>query len=354
VTDGTPSLPEAPELLTPPAAISAEGAVVSAPATAPAVPAAPARAVWATLTPEAPWCPEEWRAHLDDLAPGLIDTATAAAAHEATGSLLRADGWTLVLSARRGRLHAHRGEHREDAGHLLHFEQGWCAAVADGAGSAKYSRIGSALATYTVSHTLREALLHGRAAREALGPALQHAAQRTHECLRAFCTRTGLPPRELRTTLLVAAVHQGMLGVMQVGDGAMAFRHHDGTLTHPHAAATGDYSGEVAHFLPDDGALEQLLVSLSQRPVNDVQTVLLASDGVEDPWYPFTRHAGALIDTLLAGSADETALPASLVPARTESVLRAGDPVQALAEWLAFEKRGENDDRTLCIVHAMR
>jgi hypothetical protein len=154
--------------------------------------------------------------------------------------------------------------------------------------------------------------------------------------------------------LLVAAVHQGMLGVMQEGDGAMAFRHHDGTLTHPHAAATGDYSGEVAHFLPDDGALEQLLVSLSQRPVNDVQTVLLATDGVEDPWYPFTRHAGALIDTLLIGITDDTALPPALTPARTASVLQATDPGQALAEWLTFEKRGENDDRTLCVVHATR
>ncbi len=326
--------------------------MAAAPAAAPAAP--PARAVWATITPEVPWCPEEWRAHLDELAPGLIETATVAAAHEATGSLLHADGWTLVLSARRGRLHAHRGEHREDAGHLLHFEQGWCAAVADGAGSAKYSRIGSAIATYTVTHALRDALLHGRAPREALGPALRHAAQLTHDRMRDVCTRTGLAPRDLRTTLLVATVHQGMLGVMQVGDGAMAIRHHDGTLTHPHAAATGDYSGEVAHFLPDDGALDQLQGSLSQRPANDVQTVLLATDGVEDPWYPFTRHAGVLIDTLLTGSTDETALPASLVPARTTSVLQASDPVQALADWLAFEKRGENDDRTLCLVHAAR
>jgi hypothetical protein len=35
-------------------------------------------------------------------------------------------------------------------------------------------------------------------------------------------------------------------------------------------------------------------------------------------------------------------------------VLQATDPGQALAEWLTFEKRGENDDRTLCVVHATR
>jgi hypothetical protein len=32
-------------------------------------------------------------------------------------------------------------------------------------------------------------------------------------------------------------------------------------------------------------------------------------------------------------------------------VLGAADPVHALAEWLAFEKRGENDDRTLCLAY---
>jgi hypothetical protein len=45
----------------------------------------------------------------------------------------------------------------------------------------------------------------------------------------------------------------------------------------------------------------------------------------------------------------EATLPPSLVPSHPASVLRAADPVQSLADWLAFEKRGENDDRTLCL-----
>lgn len=310
------------------------------------------------MVPAAPWCPDEWREHLDAIAPGLFASGAAAAVHEATGASLRAAPWTLVLSSRRGRLHAHRGDHREDAGHLLHFADGWCAAVADGAGSAPYSRIGSALATFTVTHAVREALHHGAAAAEALGPALRHAAQLTNDAHRDFASRTGLALRDLRTTLLVAVLHRGVLGVMQVGDGAMAVLHADGTVSHPHAAATGDYSGEVAHFLPDDGALDVLQSSLKTMPAANVAAVLLASDGVEDPWYPFTRWAKPLVLSLADGSDGtegatdaDRALPPSLVPSFTQSVLDAPDPVHALADWLAFEKRGENDDRTLCLAY---
>jgi hypothetical protein len=335
---------------------AAGGTGAVAPADAEGVPPAPTvpvRPTWNTVTPSAPWCPSEWRDHLEAVAPGLFDAGTAAAAHEASGSSLRTAPWSLVLSSRRGRLHAHRGDHREDAGHLVHFAGGWCAAVADGAGSAAYSRIGSAIATYTATHALREALLHGAAAREALGPAMRHAAQAVNDRQREFAARAGLALRELRTTLLVAALHADLLAVMQVGDGAMALLHNDGTLSHPHAAATGDYSGEVAHFLPDDGALDVLQSSLQSVPVANVTAVLLASDGVEDPWYPFTRYAQSLVQVLAHGhvQADEGTLPSSLVPAYTGSVLGAPDPVHALAEWLAFEKRGENDDRTLCLAH---
>lgn len=304
------------------------------------------------MTPAAPWCPDEWRAHLDAIAPGLFASGTAAAMHEATGASLRAAPWTLVLSSRRGRLHAHRGDHREDAGHLVHFADGWCAAVADGAGSATYSRIGSALATYAVTHALRDALQQGATAVDALEPVLRQAAQAANDAQRDFAARTGLALRDLRTTLLVAAFHRDRLGVMQVGDGAMAIVHTDGAVSHPHAAATGDYSGEVAHFLPDDGALAVLQSSITTMPIANVAAVLLASDGVEDPWYPFTRWARPLVHSLTHGTTPvdgEAALPPSLVPSHPASVLRAADPVQALADWLAFEKRGENDDRTLCL-----
>jgi serine/threonine protein phosphatase PrpC len=312
---------------------------------------APPRATWTSTAPQAPWCPDDWRGALQRAAPGLFlpDESAHQPHADAIGSRLSADGWTVVLASRRGRVHAHRGEHREDAGSVLHFAGGWCVAVADGAGSAPWSRLGSAIATHAVTHALREALAHGQAPADALAPALQAAARMAHDALRTFARDCELALRDLRTTLLVTTLHRGHVGVMQVGDGAMALLMHGERVVHPHTAATGDYSGEVSHFLPDDGALEVLEGSISVHDGDALQGVLLASDGVDDPWYPFTRRAAALYATLLHGWREQWA-PAGFVPAWRTSVLDADDPVHALTEWLAFEQRGENDDRTLCVV----
>lgn len=285
--------------------------------------------------------------------PGLFSAGLAAADGETVGCQLGAAPWQLVLSSRRGRLHAHRGDHREDAGAIVTFAGGWCAAVADGAGSAKYSRLGSAIATAVATQMVQEHLAAGDATDTACADALHAAAQAVNDRQREFAARAGLALRDLRTTLLVAVRHHDQLGTMQVGDGAMALLHRDGTVSHPHAAATGDYSGEVAHFLPDDGALDVLRASVRAGPTGDLCAVLLASDGVEDPWYPFTRFARPLLQTLAhghVGTATDT-VPVALIPGREDSVLRATNPVAALGEWLAFEKRGENDDRTLCVAY---
>ena len=77
--------------------------------------------------------------------------------------------------------------------------------------------------------------------------------------------------------------------------------------------------------------------------------VTVATDGVEDPWYPFTRHAGPLYTQLLHGVGD-TVSAGGVTSSHRAPVLTAPDPVHALIEWLAFEKRGENDDRTLCVI----
>jgi len=314
--------------------------------------AEPPRPIWTIATPSAPWCPDEWSAHLDAVAPGLVRPDQHGALAEATGLRAARDGWSLLVASRRGRLHAHRGDHREDAGQVLLFNQGWCAAVADGAGSATYSRLGAAIATHVATHAVREALLHGHAdnAESALfGRALESGATAANRALREFATRCGLALRDLRTTLLVAALHGGRMGLLQVGDGASAWFDADGTVSQPLSGPITEFSGEVAHFLPDDGAIEQLVQSLVVRDASSCAALILATDGVEDPWYPFTRHAGPLYSQLLHG-VNDAASSAGVTSSHRAPVLTAPDPVHALIEWLAFEKRGENDDRTLCVI----
>ncbi len=256
---------------------------------------------------------------------------------------------SLLIGSRRGRLHAHRGEHREDAGVVLTFAGGWCAAVADGAGSARWSRLGSAIATHVASHALRDALAHGRAPADALPAAISHAGESANRAMRRFAELADLSLRDLRTTLLVAAEHASRIATVQVGDGVVTLLGADHTVHLPHSGDAGDFSGEVTHFLPDDGAVERLGASLAVHDASAIHALLLATDGVEDPWYPFSRHAPALFSQMESGVNDTNAGAAGMTQAMRGAVLHAADPVHALMEWLAFEKRGENDDRTLFV-----
>jgi len=317
--------------------------------TPPAESPAQARAIWTQQPPAGPWCPVEWQQYLHEASPGLRPPEASQSDAECTGTGVRAANWSLTLASRRGRLHAHRGEHREDAGELLTFAGGWVAAVGDGAGSATWSRLGSAIAVHTVTHAIREALAHGAAPEAALQSAMQHGAAKTNDAMRKFVERAGIALRDLRTTLLVVASHAGTIGTLQVGDGAIAIISSDGSARLPHAGDSGEFSGEVTHFLPDDGAAERLSASFVAQPLADVRAVLIASDGVDDPWYPFARHAPALFAQLHDGVTDANANAASVTQTLRGNVLHADDAVRALQQWLAFEKRGENDDRTLAV-----
>jgi len=310
---------------------------------------APPRATWSVKAPDSPWCPEHWLGHLALVAPGLRPPEGIDEPIEATGARVSSGRWTLLLASRRGRLHAHRGEHREDAGALLSFAHGWCAAVGDGAGSATWSRLGSAIATHVVTHALRDALKHGAASADALPAAMQQAATAGNAAMRRFAGLAEIALRDLRTTLLVVAVHGGAMASMQVGDGAIAFVLNGNGAHLPHLGDSGEFSGEVTHFLPDDGAIERLLASIVVRDAAAGLAVVAASDGVDDPWYPFARHTPALFAQLRDGVTDDNANAAGVVQPWRGPVLGAADPVHATMEWLAFEKRGENDDRTLFV-----
>ena len=322
-------------------------------------PALPPRPVWAVVTPSVPWCPDEWREHLEAIAPGITIGHGAPQHEESVGTQAQRSGWDVLFASRRGRLHAHRGEHREDAGTVLLCEHGWCAAVADGAGSAPYSRLGAAIAVHAVTHALRALLqapptpVGGTLPATVLHAALLTAAGDVQRAMQAFADRTGCAPRALRTTLLVAALHHGDIGLLQVGDGGIVWLHEDGRTSQPMQGDAGEFSGEVAHFLPDAGALARLQQSVLVQPAAGCAAVLLASDGVEDPWYPLPRHAAALYQQLQHGVSSELSTAAGVSPARSTTVLDAPDPVRALVEWLSFEKRGENDDRTLCVARRL-
>jgi hypothetical protein len=116
----------------------------------------------------------------------------------------------------------------------------------------------------------------------------------------------------------------------------------------------GEFSGDVTCFVPDPCA-DARGAEVHALPLADVTDVLVASDGVEDPFYPIARTGPALFAQLRDGTG--APLPDFQRQPPLGPVLGAARPGGAaaaarLAEWLGFEKRGENDDRTVVALTA--
>lgn len=252
--------------------------------------------------------------------------------------------WRMIGASVRGRSHAHRAEHRDDAMATLVSGDLVLMAVADGAGSSALSRIGAAVAAQMVVERTAE-----RFAAETdgtipsrLGTAMAHAVHDVATRLHVCAAVADVSPSALRTTLLLVAICHDVLLVLQVGDGAVLVQRTDGSVVRVGAVRETAWAGEVACFVPDACSIAQA-AELRQVNAADVSLIALMTDGVDDPFHPLEQTADALVaqwrhgTTSSIGTARQLPAPAVL-----------GDPM-ALLEWLAFEQRGEVDDRTLLL-----
>lgn len=315
----------------------------------------PKPAAWTVKPPEAPWCPD---GRLDAILARLSAPVAArfrdrvahadVARAEGHGTHLRSDAWSVTAAMRRGRRHAHTGAWSEDALFASLTTHRGVLVVADGAGSAKWSRLGSALAADVAGEALASAP-------EVSAEAMHDAVARAVDTLRAVATAIDVAPRELRTTLLAVAWEpdgtRHRLVTTQVGDGSLVLAHADGTINRPAAGDGGEWSGEVHCFVPDEETMTRARAATVVHDVPDLAALLLVTDGIDDPCYPFPRYAGPILGQLLHGTTAPLTGLSVQVPA--PSVALAADPAAALHAWLGFEKRGENDDRTLAVaLHA--
>jgi hypothetical protein len=305
----------------------------------------PRPATWQDRPPDGAWCPEALRPFAPELGTIVGDDTM----HRVN---VAAAGWRVVGATRRGRMHAHRAEHREDAMAQAAWKHGWVLAVADGAGSAAHSRIGAELAVRSlVQRVLDDVVAAARdvSAETALREAMQTAIARVAR----LAAESATDPRSLRCTLLAACAVRSAAGehiaIAQVGDGVVAAVSRDGRITRIGAGDSGEFSGEVACFVPDPCAAERATLSAHLLDAADVEMLIVASDGVEDPFYPIERTGRLLVEQLLHGVHEP--FPGFQRQTMQQQLLRAENPGEALVEWLRYEKRGENDDRTFVIAH---
>jgi hypothetical protein len=272
----------------------------------------------------------------------------------------------IVAASRRGRSHANKGEFRDDDYAIGYAaDSGWLVVVvADGAGSATYSRRGSQIACAVAKNRLVAVLnstelnqaeaqyvqhrdWQHREVKLALRQSLYEAALDGHHKLRAEVAQPSEPlpaPATLRnydTTLILLVMKKTGEGCIAatfaIGDGGAGILPHPGEgipLTH---ADSGEHAGQTI-FLTFDSTVANTEANLESRfhlaQTQEFAGALAMTDGITDPKFPS--------DAAFADPAQWAALWAELQPSLTSS--------QALLDWMNFFSPGNHDDRTLVAV----
>ena len=279
----------------------------------------------------------------------------------------------IVAASKRGRSHAQEGKPRDDHFKMSHMDNGWyIMAVADGAGSAKYSREGSRIACEEVTNYCMAQLANSKDfesavkqynehktesesdARKAVGDYIYKivgtAAFKAHKSINAEAAIKKLPAKQYATTLLLAICKKFEFGwfiaTFWVGDGAICLYNKQAhTAEVLGVPDEGEYAGQtrfltMPEIFKDATSLYQ---RLRFRIVDDFTALFLMSDGVSDPKFE--------TDANLNNPDRWDALWTDLKENGVELTDDNEETKNQLLAWLDFWSPGNHDDRTIAILY---
>lgn len=279
----------------------------------------------------------------------------------------------IVAASKRGRSHAQEGKPRDDHFKMSHMDNGWyIMAVADGAGSAKYSREGSRIACEEVTNYCMAQLANSKDfesavkqynehktesesdARKAVGDYIYKivgtAAFKAHKSINAEAAIKKLPAKQYATTLLLAICKKfefrWFIATFWVGDGAICLYNKQAhTAEVLGVPDEGEYAGQtrfltMPEIFKDATSLYQ---RLRFRIVDDFTALFLMSDGVSDPKFE--------TDANLNNPDKWDALWTDLKENGVELTDDNEETKNQLLAWLDFWSPGNHDDRTIAILY---
>lgn len=282
----------------------------------------------------------------------------------------------ILVSSKRGRAHANIGSYREDDFHFKHLEAtGWnIVVVADGAGSAKISRKGSAIACYAVVDYFTEhftaenlvefdTLLHqhnantGEETQKGLNKYVYNhlgkAALFAHKKLENFAKEKGVSLKDLNTTLVFTLFKKYDIGYallsFGVGDCPMGFLNRDiSDVTLLNWIDVGEFGGGTRFItMPEIFGNEKFATRFGFKLVDDFSYLILMSDGIYDPKFVVEsalkdiKNWQALLDDLGGKNEDKV---------KVELAVNNSEIKTQFSAWMDFWSAGNHDDRTLAIV----
>lgn len=286
----------------------------------------------------------------------------------------------IVAASQRGRSHAQEGKARDDHFSLFHCDESdwYIIAVADGAGSAKYSRKGSEVACQTVIDHCKNLLLDNpdfeasireyeaeRENQEKRTNVTRHVidivykgAVKAHEAVKKVSeANEEAKLKDFATTLMFAICKKYDFGwfiaSFWVGDGAMClFDAENKTAKLLGTPDEGEFSGQTRFLTMPEIFRDPEVVAkrLRMAIVPDFTALFLMSDGISDPMFETDKNLNDYAKWEEFYNNLQNGFPEDEIGGVDLSDDNEASKDQLL-RWLDFWSPGNHDDRTIAILY---
>ena len=283
----------------------------------------------------------------------------------------------IVIASKRGRSHANVGSFREDHFAFKNYEKsGWSLiVVSDGAGSAKCSRKGSAIACESIVNYFEENFTaeyladfdmvlenHSKNSDEESSKKISHfvynnlskAAHFTHKQLESFANEKEMPLNDLHATLIFALVKKYDFGyavlTFGVGDCPIGLMNKDCTeINLMNWLDVGEFGGgtrfiTMAEIFQSDKFPSRFGFKLT----DDFSYLMLMTDGIYDPKFVVEANLekvekwNEFLSDLNGENEDGKKVDFQSDPQHVNN---------QLSDWMDFWSPGNHDDRTLALIY---
>jgi len=282
----------------------------------------------------------------------------------------------LIVASKRGRSHANTGGFREDDFAYKYFENtGWSiVAVADGAGSAKFSREGSRVACQTVvdfwEQNFSEVIAKGfdevlsiykqegsvdnqKNLSQYIYNHLSKAAYAVHQALIEAANKAEASLKDFHSTLIFTLFKKYESGYaflsFGVGDCPIAVLNKEVSEVHLlNWLDVGEFGGGTRFItMPEIFATDTLSTRIKFKWIDDFSYLMLMTDGIYDPKFVVEANLEkieqwkAFLNDLQGENEEKKGIDFSQ---------RNSELAMQLSDWMDFWSPGNHDDRTLAIV----